>query len=71
MKFLKVYLKKLITTVLLAILLSILIYSYYMLVTPLKLEFLPWLVIFASSFFILSLFEFFIFIVKLYMDRNK
>ena len=68
MTFAKTCLKKLKTT----FLLSILIYSYYMLLTPLTIELLPYFVVFVYSFFILSLYDFFIFIIKRHIDKiNK
>lgn len=53
------------------ILLSILIYSCYMLLTPLQIELLPYFVIFVFSLFILTLYELFIFIIKKRLEGRR
>lgn len=59
MKFLKILFKTFI--------LSIIIYSCYMLLTPLKIEFLPYFGVFVYSLFIMVIYELFTFLVKKYM----
>lgn len=67
MKFLKTCFRKLIKI----FVLSTLIYSCYILLTPLKIELLSYFGIFVYSFFILSLYELFIFIIKMHIDRKE
>lgn len=59
----KIFLKTLI--------LSLIIYIFYMILTPLKIEFIPYLGIFMYSFFIVVVCEIFIHIVKVYIDKVK
>lgn len=50
-----------------AFLLSIIIYITYMILTPLKIELLPYVMIFLISFIFVAIIELFLYIVKKYV----
>ena len=52
-------------------LLSIIVYSCYILLTPLKIEILPYVGVLIYSLFIILIYEVFIYIVKTYIDKNR
>lgn len=51
------------------LIISIIIYIFYMILTPIKIELLAYLGIYLYSFFIVLIYELFIFIIKKRVDK--
>lgn len=56
--------------ILLSFILSITIYLIYMILTPLKFEFLAFFSIFLISFLLVFIFDFFIYLIKLILNNK-